>query len=82
MSIDFALPAHTELTCTPCRQLYFTGQFICVILRCIFSSFTSIPNDIPASQGITTQEMLGFFLAFCVTIPFAFVHTSKIYPRE
>lgn len=61
-------------------QLYFTGQFISVILRCIFSGWSKIPNGIPVSQGITTQEMVGFFLAFLVTLPFMFVHTSKITP--
>lgn len=65
-----------------CRQLYFTGQFISVILRCIFSGWSKIPNGIPVSQGITTQEMVGFFLAFLVTLPFMFIHTSKITPRK
>lgn len=59
-------------------QLYFEGQFISVCLRCIFPGWERIPNGIPASQHITTQVMVGFFLAFLFTIPFLFVHTSKI----
>lgn len=59
-------------------QMYFEGQFISICLRCIFSSWTSIPNGIPADQYITTQTMVGFFLAFLFTIPFLFVHTSRI----
>ncbi|KAH8653799.1 allantoin permease [Xylariales sp. PMI_506] len=59
-------------------QLYFEGQFISICLRCIFSSWDSVPNGIPASQYITTQTMVGFFLAFLFTIPFLFVHTSRI----
>lgn len=59
-------------------QLYFTGQFISVCLRCIFPSWERIPNDIPESQHITTQVMVGFFLAFVFTLPFLFIHTSRI----
>ncbi|KAK5086723.1 hypothetical protein LTS08_007137 [Lithohypha guttulata] len=59
-------------------QLYFEGQFISVCLRCIFPGWERIPNGIPASQHITTQVMVGFFLAFLFTIPFLFVHTSRI----
>lgn len=60
-------------------QLYFEGQFISICLRCIFPGWTRIPNGIPASQQITTQTMVGFFLAFLFTIPFLFVHTSRIH---
>lgn len=59
-------------------QLYFEGQFVSICLRCIFPSWERIPNDIPASQHTTTQVMVGFFLAFLSTIPFLFVHTSRI----
>jgi NCS1 family nucleobase:cation symporter-1 len=59
-------------------QLYFEGQFISVCLRCIFPGWERIPNGIPESQHITTQVMVGFFFAFLFTIPFLFIHTSKI----
>ena len=59
-------------------QLYFEGQFISICLRCIFPSWEKVPNKIPANQYITTQTMVGFFMAFCFTIPFLFIHTSKI----
>jgi NCS1 family nucleobase:cation symporter-1 len=59
-------------------QLYFEGQFISVCLRCIFPGWERIPNGIPESQYITTQVMVGFFLAFLFTIPFLFIHTSRI----
>jgi NCS1 family nucleobase:cation symporter-1 len=59
-------------------QLYFEGQFISICLRCIFPSWWEIPNGIPASQYITTQGMVAFFLAFVFTIPFMFIHTTKI----
>ncbi|KAK5329548.1 hypothetical protein LTR93_001135 [Exophiala xenobiotica] len=59
-------------------QLYFEGQFISVCLRCIFPGWEKMHNGIPASQHITTQVMVGFFLAFLFTIPFLFIHTSRI----
>jgi nucleobase:cation symporter-1, NCS1 family len=59
-------------------QLYFEGQFISVCLRCIFPGWARIHNGIPESQHITTQVMLGFFFAFLLTIPFLFIHTSRI----
>ncbi|RDW75296.1 hypothetical protein BP6252_06438 [Coleophoma cylindrospora] len=59
-------------------QMYYEGQFISICLRCIFPGWNKIPNDIPASQQITTQTMVGFFLAFLFTIPFMFIHTTKI----
>ncbi|WRT70427.1 uncharacterized protein IL334_007425 [Kwoniella shivajii] len=59
-------------------QLYFEGQFISVMLRCIFPSWARLTNTIPESQGITLQVFIGFVLAFVVTIPFMMIHTSKI----
>lgn len=59
-------------------QLYFEGQFVSVCLRCIFPGWARIHNGIPESQHITTQSMLGFFFAFLFTLPFLFIHTSKI----
>lgn len=59
-------------------QLYFEGQFISICLRCIFSGWENVPNKIPADQYITTQGMVAFFLAFLCTLPFMFIHTTKI----
>ncbi|WWC71819.1 uncharacterized protein I206_105778 [Kwoniella pini CBS 10737] len=59
-------------------QLYFEGQFISLMLRCIFPSWERLTNTIPESQGITLQVLIGFVLAFIVTIPFMLIHTTKI----
>jgi NCS1 family nucleobase:cation symporter-1 len=59
-------------------QLFFEGQFISVCLRCIFPGWARVPNHIPANQYITTQGMVGFFLAFLCTLPFMLIHTTKI----
>ncbi|OCF39735.1 hypothetical protein I317_06459 [Kwoniella heveanensis CBS 569] len=60
-------------------QLYFEGQFISIILRCIFPSWATMHNPIPAAQGITIQVLIGFIIAFIFTIPFMLIHTTKIH---
>jgi NCS1 family nucleobase:cation symporter-1 len=87
------------LTCQGGVQIYFMGQFISVMLRCIFPSWARIENTIPVSQAITTfvlplkpshaasslyfrQDLVGFVLAFIVTIPFMLIHTTKIHWRQ
>lgn len=59
-------------------QLYYQGQFISIMLRCIFSGWKNLHNTIPASQDTDLQTMLGFFFAFLVTLPVLMVHTYKL----
>ncbi|KAK4937719.1 hypothetical protein LTR10_021729 [Elasticomyces elasticus] len=59
-------------------NMYFTGRFISICLRCIFPSWVTLHNSIPATQGITIQAFIGYIIAFFATLPFVFVHTSKI----
>ncbi|CAN6595244.1 allantoin permease [Trichomonascus vanleenenianus] len=59
-------------------QLYFEGQFISIMLRCIFPGWMRLHNTIPASQFIDLQTFLGFFFAFLITLPLLFVHTYKL----
>jgi len=52
-------------------QLFSGASFMSNILRCIFGhNFTDIPNHIPASIGITSANMLAFFLFWLVHFPF------------
>ncbi|KAM3081143.1 hypothetical protein ACMFMG_005098 [Clarireedia jacksonii] len=52
-------------------QLFSGASFMSNILRCIFGhNFTDIPNHIPASVGITSANMLAFFLFWLVHFPF------------
>ncbi|KAK3939995.1 allantoin permease [Diplogelasinospora grovesii] len=51
-------------------QLYSGASFVAVMLRCIFGHlYTDIPNNIPASAGITSAGMLSFFLFWMVHFP-------------
>ncbi|RDW80003.1 uracil permease-like protein [Coleophoma cylindrospora] len=51
-------------------QLYSGASFMSNILRCIFGhNFTDLPNHIPESVGITSGNMLAFFLFWLVHFP-------------
>ncbi|TEY44942.1 hypothetical protein BOTCAL_0340g00090 [Botryotinia calthae] len=52
-------------------QLFSGASFMSNILRCIFGhNFTDILNHIPESIGITSANMLAFFLFWLVHFPF------------
>ena len=38
------------------------GDVVQVMITAIWPSFSRLPNHIPASQGITTAQMVSFFL--------------------
>ncbi|KAK5444239.1 hypothetical protein LTS15_010354 [Exophiala xenobiotica] len=59
-------------------NMYFTGRFISIGLRCIFPGWVLLHNPIPTTQDITIQAFIGYIIAFFATLPFVFIHTSKI----
>jgi nucleobase:cation symporter-1, NCS1 family len=62
-------------------QTYYASRLMDVSLRCIFgSSWENIPNHLPASAGITTAQMVAFFLTWLFQFPFAWLHPSKSGP--
>lgn len=48
------------------------------MLKAIWPSITNLPNKIPPSAGITTREMLCYFLYWMFQFPFMFVSPQKI----
>ena len=58
--------------------MYFEGQFISIMLWCIFPQWANLHNTIPGAQQIDLQTYLGFFFAFLITIPLLLVHTYKL----
>lgn len=48
------------------------------IIRAIFPSFLNIPNHLPASAGITTQEMIAHFVFWCVQFPVLLTPPHKL----
>lgn len=56
-------------------QSYYGGRITAVALRAIFgSSWEKIPNKLPASAGITSANLLAFFIFWIIQFPFMFVH--------
>ncbi|KAH7379953.1 permease for cytosine/purines, uracil, thiamine, allantoin-domain-containing protein [Cadophora sp. MPI-SDFR-AT-0126] len=48
------------------------------IIRSIFPSFLNIPNHLPESAGITTQEMIAHFVFWSVQFPFMLTPPHKL----
>lgn len=48
------------------------------IIRSIWPSFRTLPNHIPESAGITTQEMIAYFLVFLVQLPILCIPPYKM----
>ncbi|KAF4343145.1 uracil permease [Fusarium beomiforme] len=60
-------------------QSYFGSQLLSVLLRCIFGeSWWHMTNHLPTSAGITSRDLLAFFLFWMIEMPFLAVHPRKI----
>ncbi|CVL06975.1 related to uracil permease [Fusarium mangiferae] len=60
-------------------QSYFGSQLLSVLLRCVFGeSWWHMTNHLPASAGITSRDLLAFFLFWILEMPFLVVHPRKI----
>ena len=60
-------------------QTYFGSQLFSVVLRCIFGdSWWHLPNHLPESAGITSRDLLAFFLFWMIEMPFLAIHPTKI----
>ncbi|CAK7210397.1 hypothetical protein SBRCBS47491_000770 [Sporothrix bragantina] len=60
-------------------QSYYGGRITACLLRAIFGShWDSIPNHLPASAGITSANLLAFFIFWIIQLPFCFVHPTTI----
>ncbi|KLO81279.1 putative uracil permease [Fusarium fujikuroi] len=60
-------------------QSYFGSQLLSVLLRCVFGdSWWHMTNHLPANAGITSRDLLAFFLFWIIEMPFLAVHPRKI----
>ncbi|KAJ3994784.1 permease for cytosine/purines, uracil, thiamine, allantoin-domain-containing protein [Lentinula boryana] len=50
-------------------QASIGGTCMFVMLRAMWPGINNIPNGLPDSAGITTKEMLGFFLFWFISLP-------------
>ncbi|KAJ8110771.1 hypothetical protein OPT61_g6467 [Boeremia exigua] len=56
-------------------QTYYGGRITTVLMRGIFGNgYNNIPNRLPASAGITSRDLLSFFLFWLIQMPVMFLH--------
>ncbi|KAL0258615.1 hypothetical protein SLS55_006112 [Diplodia seriata] len=49
-----------------------------VMLGAIWPSFLTLPNHIPADEGIETNTMIAFFIFWLLQIPFLYMHPNNL----
>ena len=54
------------------------AECITIMLRAIWPSYNHIHNTIPASQGITTQGMISYFLFWIIQLPLLLIPPTKL----
>ncbi|CAI7649615.1 unnamed protein product [Penicillium glandicola] len=54
------------------------GNAVRVMIGAIWPSYLDLPNDIPESQGITTNGMVAFFIFWLIQVPFLYMHPNKL----
>jgi NCS1 family nucleobase:cation symporter-1 len=59
-------------------QTYGGSTPLTQMIRAIWPSYLDIPNSIPASVGITTQQMVSHFLFWSLQFPFLMVAPHKL----
>ncbi|KAF1915099.1 permease for cytosine/purines, uracil, thiamine, allantoin-domain-containing protein [Ampelomyces quisqualis] len=60
-------------------QTYYGGRITSVFMRGIFGNgYHNIPNHLPASAGITSRDLLSFFLFWMVQMPIMFIHPTVL----
>lgn len=58
-------------------QSFYGGMLTSVALRAIFGSgWDHIPNRLPASAGITSTNLLAFFIFWIIQFPVMFIHPT------
>ena len=48
------------------------------LIASIWPSFQSVPNGIPVAQGIATNQMISFFIFWCVQLPFLYMRPNAL----
>ncbi|KAF9073060.1 permease for cytosine/purines, uracil, thiamine, allantoin-domain-containing protein [Rhodocollybia butyracea] len=60
-------------------QASIGGTCMFVMLRAVWPGINNIPNGLPESAGITTKEMLAFFLFWFISLPAIWFPIHRIY---
>lgn len=59
-------------------QSYNGAQCVTVMLSAIWPSYNRISNHIPASQGVTTKEMISYFIFWIVQLPLLLIPPTRL----
>ncbi|OBT82515.1 hypothetical protein VE02_09590 [Pseudogymnoascus sp. 03VT05] len=59
-------------------QTYLGGECVNLMIQSIWPRWKYIPNGIPASAGVTTQQFVGFFLFWLAMLPALWFPIYKI----
>jgi NCS1 family nucleobase:cation symporter-1 len=59
-------------------QTYAGATALTQVIRAIWPSYLNIPNHLPASAGITTQQMVSHFLFWSIQFPFLLIRPHKL----
>ncbi|KAA8617879.1 FUI1 Cytosine uracil thiamine allantoin permease [Pyrenophora tritici-repentis] len=60
-------------------QTYYGGRITTVFMRGIFGNgYNNITNHLPESAGITSRDLLSFFLFWMVQMPIMFIHPTVL----
>ncbi|KAF9886533.1 hypothetical protein FE257_011304 [Aspergillus nanangensis] len=59
-------------------QTYLGGQCVTLMIQSIWPSYANIPNNLPASAGVTTMEFTSFFLFWLGSLPALWFPIYKI----
>lgn len=50
------------------------------VIRAIWPSFRTLPNTIPESAGITTQQLIAYFVVWTIQFPLLLIPTHRLRP--
>ncbi|KAK2780901.1 hypothetical protein FQN52_001998 [Onygenales sp. PD_12] len=60
-------------------NLYYGGRLMAIVLRCIFgTAWDNFPNHLPADAGITSANLLAFFIFWFFQMGLMFVHPTVL----
>ncbi|KAI5298245.1 hypothetical protein KEM55_003632 [Ascosphaera atra] len=59
-------------------QSWLGGECVTLMIRSIWTKYTTLPNGIPASSGTTTRDFLSFFLFCLACLPAIYLPIHKI----
>lgn len=77
-SIQVGFPSYDNRRTEDAAQSYVGSECVYQMLKAIWPSTARIPNHLSASAGITTVNMMCYFLFWLIQFPFLLVSPQRI----